>query len=83
MRIKVGDIVMVTRLAFEGKYKLEDRFEEEIYRVIEQPRPEIPVFMIRGTTSGQEKVLHRNHLHLLDNQDERSDDADEPEDRPI
>lgn len=48
-------------LAFEGKHKIADKFEEDIYEVIEQPRQEIPVFKIRSK-NGVERILHRNHL---------------------
>ena len=38
-----------------------DRFEEELYEVMSQPRQDIPVFKIKSE-KGVEKTLHRNHL---------------------
>ena len=40
-RITIGDQVLVMILAFEGKHKISDK-------VIDQPRPDIPVFKIRS-----------------------------------
>ena len=64
-KISKGDKVLVKILAFEGKHKIADKFEEDTYEVIEQHRPNIPVFKVRSS-KGVEKVLHRNHLLLLE-----------------
>ena len=61
--VSVGDIVLVKKLAFEGRHKLEDRWEEEAYEVVKQPDTEIPVFCVRKQDgSGKVRTLHRNHL---------------------
>ena len=60
-KITVGDRVLVKILAFEGKHKIADKFEDSIYEVIEQPRHDIPVFKVKSE-EGVEKTLHRNHL---------------------
>ena len=52
-------------LAFEGKHKIADKFEEDTYEVKEQHIPNIPVFIVRSS-KGIEKVLHINHLLLLE-----------------
>ena len=64
-KITVGDKVLVKLLAFEGKHKIADRFEEDLYEVISQPRRDIPVFKVRSE-KGIEKTLHRNHLLPVD-----------------
>jgi len=75
VKITVGDKVVVRKLAFSGKHKIQDRFESDTYVVIEQPRLDIPVFKIKSEQSGLEKTLHRNHLLLVDYQgDEEEDD---------
>lgn len=63
-RIQIGDKVLVKILKFEGKHKIEDRYENDIYTVVGQPNVQIPVFNVRSE-EGVEKTLHRNHLFLL------------------
>ena len=43
-KIMAGDRVLVKILAFDGKHKIADRFEEDVYTVIEQTIPDIPVY---------------------------------------
>ena len=63
-QICVGDKVLVKILKFEGKHKIEDRYEDTIYTVESQPNASIPVFDVKSD-DGTEKRLHRNHLFLL------------------
>ena len=77
VKIEVGDKVLVKRLAFDGKHKIQDKFEEEVYTVTEQPRPEFPFFTVRAP-SGSERTLHRNHLLLVNNQDDASEEHGDP-----
>ena len=60
--ISVGDKVLVKILKFDGKHKIADKFEDELYDVTEQPREEIPVFKVKSEKTGRVKLLHRNHL---------------------
>ena len=60
-KIMVGDKVLVKILAFDGKHKIADRFEEDIYTIIEQPIKDIPVFKLKSE-KGKELTLHRNKL---------------------
>jgi hypothetical protein len=48
-------------------------FEDDIYTVIEQSRPDIPVFKVRSDSSDKERTLHRNQLLLEDYQDDIPD----------
>ncbi|XP_052765479.1 putative RNA-binding protein Luc7-like 2 [Mya arenaria] len=75
VKIKVGDRVIVKILAHVGKHKIQDNFEEEIYEVIDQPREDIPVFKIRSEKTKREKTLHRNHLVLVDYEDDEDIDV--------
>ncbi|XP_053385474.1 neurofilament heavy polypeptide-like [Mercenaria mercenaria] len=61
VQINIGDTVLVKILAFDGKHKIADRFEEEVYQVVEQPSKEIPVFIVKAP-DGKVRRLHRNHL---------------------
>ncbi|XP_060585420.1 myb-like protein X [Ruditapes philippinarum] len=77
-RINIGDTVLVKILRYEGKHKIADKFEEEVYEVIDQPIPDVPVFKLRSIKSKKEKTLHRNHLHPV-NYRKITDDADTEE----
>ena len=61
--MKVGDKVLLKCTAFKGKHKIQDRWENTIYEVIEQPLGKIPVFKIKSMEGDDKmKVVHR---HLL------------------
>ena len=63
MVLNVGDRVLVRRLAFQGRHKLADRWEEAPYTVQRQLNPDIPVYVLkREDGRGRERTLHRNHL---------------------
>ena len=59
----VDDRVLVKKVAFgEGKHKLADRWEEEVYKVVAKPNGDIPVFVVEGEKGGRKRTLHRNLL---------------------
>ena len=61
--IKEGDRVLVKIVAFDGKHKISDRWEEDIYEVIRQPNPRIPVYVVQKENGeGKKRTLHRNLL---------------------
>ena len=43
--LKVGDRVLVKVVAFDGKHKIANRWEDNPYIIIQQPNTNIPVFM--------------------------------------
>ncbi|XP_053391710.1 uncharacterized protein LOC128554456 [Mercenaria mercenaria] len=59
--LEIGDSVLVRILAFEGRHKIADKFEPDVYKVIDQPNRSIPVYVIKSS-KGVVKKLHRNHL---------------------
>ena len=60
---QVGDLVLVKKLHFEGKHKLEDKFEPDVYSIIRKDNPDLPVYTVRKEDGkGRERTLHRNHL---------------------
>jgi len=82
-RICVGDKVLVKILAFDGKHKIADKFENNIYEVVAQPNTEIPVFEVRSP-DGIQKKLHRNHLHpLVSEEPDANEVTDETRPRPV
>lgn len=61
--IDVGDRVLAKALAFDGKHKLADLWEDEVYVVVRQPNTDIPVFELESESGeGRPRVLHRNNL---------------------
>ncbi len=82
--VEVGDRVLVEKLAYDGKHKIADRWEDCAYMVIRQPNPEMPVFVLqREDGEGVLRTLHRNHLlpitHLPIWQNKDKDEGDQPE----
>ena len=59
----MGDRVLVKIVAFEGKHKLSNKWEDEPYVVLRQPNPDIPVYVVRKESGeGRKRTLHRNLL---------------------
>ena len=61
--VEPGDQVLVKVVAFDGKHKIADRWENETYSVLAQPTPGIPVYVVqREDKVGPKRTLHRNLL---------------------
>ena len=61
--LEVGDSVLVKVVAFDGRHKLADKWEEEPYVIISQPNDGVPVYELkREDGQGRKRVLHRNLL---------------------
>ena len=57
------DRVLVKIVAFDGRHKIADKWEEDIYVIVSQPNSDIPVFKVRKENeTGRDRVLHRNLL---------------------
>jgi len=41
---EVGDSVLVRKLGFTGKHKLEDKWEHDLYKIIHKENPDLPVY---------------------------------------
>jgi hypothetical protein len=56
--------VLVRVLAFEGKHKIANRWEEDVYIVATQPNPDLPVYTVYKEVdpTQRQRTLHRNHL---------------------
>ena len=60
-----GDRILVRQVAFQGKHKIADKWQDTVYVVVSQPNPDIPVYRVRPemvSDSRSDKVLHRNML---------------------
>ena len=60
--LSVEDLVLVMQTAWKGRHKIQDRWKDREYQVVDQPTPGIPVYTVKSLAGGQTKVLHRNLL---------------------
>lgn len=59
----IGDRVLVRIVSYDGKHKIADKWEDNPYIIISQPKEDIPVSKVRREDGeGRCKVLHRNIL---------------------
>ena len=58
-----GDRVLIRNMGLKGKNKLADKWEKDVYLVVEQPNKEIPVYIVKREHGRcNTKMLHRNLL---------------------
>lgn len=63
VKVEVGDRVLVKNVGLRGRHKLADRWDKEVYIVVSQPEPSIPVFRVKKEHGrGPVRTLHRNLL---------------------
>ena len=77
------DLVLVKKVAWTGRHKIQDRWEEGEYVVVAQPDPSIPVYKVKSVNGGDIRILHRNlllplgvQLKPVDNEDSSDSDSD-------
>ena len=87
--LNIGDRVLVKIVAFDGKHKLSNKWEEEVYIVLDQPNESIPVYVVgKENGDGRKRTLHRNLLLPIgtiteDISDESFGTVSEPKLRPV
>ena len=58
-----GDRVLIRNMGLKGKNMLADKWEKDVYLVVEQPNKEIPVYIVKREHGRcNTKMLHRNLL---------------------
>jgi len=77
--LSIGDQVLVMQFAFEGKHKIADKYEEDLYEIVDQPKLDIPVYTIRRETDGKERTLK---LRVDGMNTEEEEEEEEEEERP-
>ena len=60
--LKSGDAVLIRKVKFDGKHKIQDKWEDDPYIVLGRKNSELPVYKVRSTTTPRIRVLHRNML---------------------
>ena len=64
-----GDRVLVRNVGLRGKQKLADKWQDDVYVVVDRPNPDMPVYRVEPEDrrrGRKQRVLHRNLLLLLD-----------------
>ena len=61
-QLQIDDLVLVKRVAWKGRHKIQNKWEPEEYVVLEQPNKPVPVYKVKPVGNGKERVLHRNML---------------------
>ena len=65
-KLKPGDLVLVRQKGFKGKHKIQDKWENTPYKVVEQKNPSLPVSLVENMAiPSKTRVLHRNMLFPL------------------
>ena len=84
--MQIDDLVLVKRVAWKGRHKIQNKWEPEEYVVLSQQYKSVPVYKVKSVGIGKERVLHRNMLLPLgikfvpeNDPDIDSDQREEPE----
>ena len=51
--LSVGDLVLVKQTAWKARHKIQDRWEDREYQVVDQPTFGIPVYTVKSLSGGQ------------------------------
>ena len=83
-QLQIDDLVLVKRVAWKGRHKIQNKWETSEYVVVEQPNVSVPVYKVKSIEDGKVRTLHRNMLLPLGIKfipEEESDDEhmEEPE----
>ena len=61
--LEIGDRVLVRNVGLNGTNKIADKWSDQVYFVVSQPNPDIPVYEVKPEIGrSRVKVLHRNLL---------------------
>ncbi len=59
----VGDRVLLKNVSIRGKKKIANKWQKDIFLVVDQPDPDVPVYQIQKESGqGEVKTVHRNLL---------------------
>ena len=64
-KLEIGHRVVVRQKAFKGKHKVQYKWEDNTYVVVDQPAKNAPVFIVQKEEGGILKTLLRNMLFPL------------------
>ncbi|VDI03827.1 Hypothetical predicted protein [Mytilus galloprovincialis] len=79
--LEIGDKVLVKVVAYDGKHKIADRWEDDVYVIIGQPNCDVSVYYVQKENGeGRRRTLHRNLLLPVGNINQRKP---EPPPKPV
>ena len=83
-QLRMNDIVLVKRVAWKGRHKIQNKWEPIEYVVIEQPNLKVPVYKVKSLEDNKIRVLHRNMLlplgiKFIPEDESEHDSEEEPE----
>ena len=61
-KLEVGDRVLVRKVGIQGKHKLADKWNSEVFIVHSIPNAEVPVYKVKSISGKGIRTLHRNML---------------------
>ena len=61
-QLQVDDIVLVKRVAWMGRHKIQNKWEPSEYVVVDQPNFRVPMYKVKSLVDNKVRVLHRNML---------------------
>ena len=61
-QLQVDDLVLVKRVAWKGRHKIQNKWEPDEYVVVAQPNKSVPVYRVKPIGDGKERGLHWNLL---------------------
>ena len=73
------DLVLVKKVAWTSRHKVQDKWEEGEYVVLSRPDPYLPVCKVQSVEGGKVRTLHRNLLLPLGLQLKTDSDMDSQE----
>ena len=83
-QLQVNDIVLVKRVTWKGRYKIQNKWEPSEYVIVEQPNLKVPVYKVKSLEDNKIRVLHRNMLlplgiKFIPEEESDQDSEEEPE----
>ena len=83
-QLQVDDIVLVKRVAWKGRHKIQNKWEPSEYVAVAQPNLKIPVCRVKSLEDNKEMVLHRNMvlplgIKFIPEEESDHDSEEEPE----
>ena len=83
-QLKMNDIILVKRVAWKGRHKIQNKWEPSEYIVVEQPNLKVPVYRVKSLEDNKTRVLHRNMLlslrvKFIPEEESDQDSEEEPE----
>ena len=63
--LKPGDLVLLKNVGIKGRHKIDDRWEHELYVIIDQPNNGIPAYEVRHQNIRSRKTRLFHHILLL------------------